>query len=72
MKVKVCYTVEVNDRYRRAINAYFGKPGLASREDVQDFLKQNGATLDNDILFEFDAAEERAKDALSQQIYDND
>lgn len=29
MKVRICYTVEVDDDYRRGINEYYGDAGLA-------------------------------------------
>jgi len=35
MKVRVCFTVDADDRFRRALNAYFGKDGLATRSDIQ-------------------------------------
>jgi len=31
MKVRISYTVDVDDRFRRAINNHYAKPGLASR-----------------------------------------
>lgn len=42
MKVRICYTVDVNDDYRYAINHRFGLPGKATRKQVADFIRQNG------------------------------
>lgn len=57
MRVRVCYTVEVDDRYRRALNARLGKPGLATRNEVRAHLIQNGASVDDDLMFELENEE---------------
>lgn len=61
MKVRVCYTVHVPARYRRAINFRYGRPGLASRAEVQAFLQAHGKTLDDDIIYELGEAEKRGE-----------
>lgn len=53
MKVRVAYTVDANDIYRRAINCYYGKPGLASREDVVSWQRMHGSSMDDDVMHEF-------------------
>lgn len=35
MKVRIEYTVDVSDDYRRAINLHYGRPGLATRDEVK-------------------------------------
>lgn len=62
MRVRVCYTVEATDEYRRAINHHFGRPGMATRADVQQWLEQNGTSCDDDIMYEYenDRAEQGA------------
>ena len=52
MKVRVAYTVDVDDHYRRAINDYYGRPGLASREEVVQWLKNYGDSMDMDMFVE--------------------
>ena len=53
MKVRVCYTVDVTDDYRRAIRNRFGQTGKATRSEVAEFLRQNGGSLDDDLMFEY-------------------
>lgn len=52
MKVRVCYTTEVNDDYRRAINLYYGKEGLATRAEVKHWLEKYGASEDDNLMYE--------------------
>lgn len=52
MRVRVAYTVDVSDDYRRAINLFYGKPGLASRDDVKNWLKSYGSSGDDDLMFD--------------------
>jgi len=65
MKVRISYTVTVDDEIRRAINVYYGKEGLATRGDVQDFYRINGNTLDDDIISEYDTTQERLDASLT-------
>lgn len=58
MKVRVCYTVEVNDEYRRAVNYHFGRPGLATRKQLCNWLEQNGSSCDDDIMYELNHSDE--------------
>lgn len=50
MKVRVTYVVKVPDRFRAAINHYYGKPGLASRQDIKTFYEQNGGSILDDVI----------------------
>lgn len=52
MKIRVSYVVDVSDDYRRAIRRYYGESGMATRKEVQSFLRQNGSTLDDDLKYE--------------------
>lgn len=54
MKVRVCYTTEVNDHLRRAIGYQWGLEGLASREQIQEWFRQNGCENCDDILSDYD------------------
>jgi hypothetical protein len=58
VRVKIEYTVEVSDRFRRAINYRYGEPGLATRDQVKDHFRLFGTALDDDILYELQVAEE--------------
>lgn len=53
MKVRISYTVEVSDDYRRAIRRFYGKEGLATREEVQDWHEAHGASLDDDLMWDY-------------------
>jgi hypothetical protein len=57
MRVRVTYTVDVTDDYRRGINLYLGNPGLATRAAVKRWLEGHGSMMDAD-LYELVAAEE--------------
>lgn len=49
MKVRIEYTVEVDDDFRRAINAFYGKPGLASRLEVWRWFVAYGQSMNDDM-----------------------
>jgi hypothetical protein len=55
MKVRLSYTIEVHDDIREAINAYYGRPGLASREQVRDWYRQFGDSMNEDLGLELSA-----------------
>lgn len=50
MKVLIEYVVTVDDDYRRAINKYYGKPGLATRVEVKDWYRNYGSSMDLDLM----------------------
>lgn len=58
MRVRVIYTVDVDDDYRRAIRHYHGETGLAERWEVRDFLMLHGSSLDDDIMRDLPDEEE--------------
>lgn len=49
VKVKVEYTVEVDDDIRRQINIFYGRAGLASRDEVKRWYEAYGHSLDDDL-----------------------
>ena len=51
MKVRIMYSVDVSDDLREAINHYYGLPGLASRQDVRDWYKNYGYSMDMDLIY---------------------
>lgn len=62
MRIRVSYATDVDDDYRRAINAYYGKPGLASRQDVKDWLQMHGTSMDDNLMYELSQRDdERAR-----------
>ena len=50
MKVRVSYTVDVSDDYRRAVNQQYGREGLATRDQVRRWLEAHGASQDQDLM----------------------
>jgi len=52
MRVRIEYTVEVDDDSRRAIRAYYGQSGLATREDVRDWFRRFGESMNDDLAAE--------------------
>ena len=49
MRVKIEYVVDVSDEFRRAINAYYGDPGLASREKVKQWFWRYGESMNDEL-----------------------
>lgn len=58
MKVRISYIVEVDDTLRREIAAYYGNPGLASREDIKRWYEQYGSSEDDNLAMSADQREE--------------
>ena len=59
MRVRVSYTVEVDDRFRWALawNLHGDKPhGKATREEIRAHYELYGGTADDDLLSEYAAA----------------
>lgn len=50
MKVRIAYTIEVDDDYRRAINLHYGRPGLASRDEVRRWIMAFGTSWDDNLM----------------------
>ena len=48
-----------NDDYRRAINAFYGRPGLATREQVKEWLERYGSSEDDNLMFDLQQQKER-------------
>lgn len=49
MRVQIRYTVDVDDEARQAINEYYGRPGLATREQVQRWYRTYGESMNDDL-----------------------
>lgn len=54
MKVRISYTEEIPDDFRRAINAYYGRTGLATRAEVQQWFWLYGQSMNDDVMFALD------------------
>lgn len=54
MKVRVAYTIDVDDEYRLALAHHFGQHGKASRKDVAEYQAENGSANDSDLLWEWE------------------
>jgi len=62
MKVRIDYTVDVSDDYRRAIRHHFGEPGLATRAEVRSWLMGHGSAEDDDLMHDLDKNEPEGED----------
>jgi hypothetical protein len=63
MKIRISYVVDVDDAFRRAINHYYGRPGLASRQAVKNWFQAYGDSASDDILYDLQQ-QDRLKAAL--------
>lgn len=50
MRVRVAYTVDVDDEDRDFINRRYGRPGLANREETRRFFQDHGEVSGYGIL----------------------
>ncbi len=55
MKIRVSYTITVDDEYRRAIRAFYGQDGLATRAEVAAWAKQYGSSEDDNLSWDSQA-----------------
>lgn len=58
MRVRVSYVVDVDDATRRQINAWYGRPGLASRAEVKRWYELHGLNMDDDLGAAADESDE--------------
>jgi len=66
MKVRIAYTTEVSDDYRRAINVFYGLPGLASRDEVKNWLLNYGSSQDDDLMHDLQEHERQVHDLIGE------
>ena len=50
MKVRVEYTVDVDDEFCRALHRRIGEPGKATREEVVSWFRSHGDQENDDLL----------------------
>ncbi len=55
MKVRISYTVDVDDEYRAALALHRGYKNLATRQQVASHHQQHGESMDDDLMAELDA-----------------
>ena len=58
MRVRICYTVNVCEELRRAINHHYGEPGLADREAVKSWYAVHGEGYNADLLHDLERSKE--------------
>lgn len=49
MRVRVEFSVDVADDIRREINRWYGRPGLADRDEVKRWFEAFGRSMDDDL-----------------------
>lgn len=54
MKVRVCYTTEVDEQLRLAIGYQWGHERPATRAEIQEWFRQNGCENCDDILSDYE------------------
>jgi len=49
-KININYTVTVSNRFRRAVNAWYGKVGLATDRQLKNWFKTYGESCDDAVM----------------------
>jgi hypothetical protein len=49
MRVRIAYTIDVSDEYRRAIREYYGQEGLATREEIKNWWREYGESMNENL-----------------------
>lgn len=52
MKVRISYTEDVDDDFRRAIRIHYGGTGLATRLEVQRWFESYGSSENDNLMQE--------------------
>jgi hypothetical protein len=52
MRVRIEYSIDVDDTIRRGINRWYGVDGLASREQVKRWYESQGSSMDDDLYLQ--------------------
>ena len=53
MRVRVSFVVNPDENFRKALRAYTGKEGLASREEIKRWYQAAAFSMDDDMLHDF-------------------
>jgi len=59
MKVRVCFTVDVDDEFRKALRNRHGERGLATRKEVAQWYRNNASSVDDDLMYDYDRNKKR-------------
>ena len=51
MKVRINYVVDVDDHFRTAVNKHYGRPGLATPEDIKSWFRSFGDSMNDDMCY---------------------
>ena len=62
MHVKISYTVDVDDFFRRAISHHIGKTHKATRKEIKQHFEAYGNSVNDDLVFEYSRAEEEREE----------
>lgn len=54
MKVRVTFTVDVSDTFRKALNAYYGKGGKASSKELKLYFQCCAVENMDDVMWEYE------------------
>jgi hypothetical protein len=49
-KININYTVTVSNRFRRAVNAWYGKVGLATNRQIVNWFKMYGESNSDAVM----------------------
>lgn len=55
--MKVQITFEADDELRRAVNHYYGKPGLATHKTLVEWFRKYGESVNEDAVSEMNDSE---------------
>ena len=58
--------VEVPDWFRREINRFYGREGLATRQQAKDWFESFGNSMDDDLAVQADQHQEEEYDAAME------
>ncbi len=73
MRVRVSYAVEVDDSFREEIRAYYGKDGKATREEVKNWFRSHGDSMNDDLSYQATQRQEAAElSARVKEDYPNE
>lgn len=49
MNVRISYTVDVSDEYRRAVRRYYGDTGMATSKELREWFEVHGRSEDDNL-----------------------
>lgn len=61
MKVNINYTINIDNRYRRAVRAWYGDKGLATRKELKNWFIIYGESMDTTVIEELERQEKEGE-----------